>query len=219
MAEYIVPGGGRIENEGVLIERKVVVSTDGADPSDPGGNGTLTNVNITEEAGGIRRGVFEYKSAVASGNGQTQASGYNAYGVRVELMGGTREIPIYNHPSFAELTDEQIATVQTAVENKAASGITDEIMLKLYSFLSRKIEYALVPSTVARISQVESQLPDLSIVGKVSDPPEVAAPNDCFWICTGASANPIGEEFEVTREFTAIPANWDDTNFLYGWGT
>lgn len=218
MAEYIVPGGGKIENEGVLIERKVVVSTDGVDPTEPGGNGTLTNVNITEEAAGLRRGVFEYKRALTSGSGQTQGGGYNEYGTRIELMGGTREVPIYNHPSFNELTDEQITAVQTAVENKSNSELTEDNELKLYDFLRRKIEYALIPSTVARISEIESELPDLSIVAKVADPPQITAPEKCFWVCTGVSANPLGDEYEITREYTAIPSYWDDTNFLYGWG-
>jgi len=206
------PGGGEIFSGDKVIERKVIVTTDGTNPQNPGGKGILTSANITQEAGGIKRGVFEYTLGLGDGGG---GATYDAYGRRVELLGGTREVPIYNHPYFATLTRDQIETVQRAVENKAAFGITDEKMSKLYSFLIRKIEYALVPSLVARITEIESGIPPTDPLGKVSSISEPAAPDGTFWVMTGLNAVRIGNSYEVSREYTSIAAEWADADVLY----
>lgn len=209
MATYETIGGGTIDSGDRRIERKVVVSTDGVDPSAPGGEGRLTNISITQEAGGIRRGVFEY--TVASGGDAS----YNQYGKKIELMGGSREVPIYNHPKFAALTKEQILSVQKAVEEKQNRPFTNEDQTRLFEFLNRGTEYFLAPSVVARISEIESNLPSLSGLCKVDNPSEINAPDGTFWVLTGISATPVGDSYEVSREYTLTPTGWDDVEFLY----
>jgi hypothetical protein len=126
-------------------------------------------------------------------------------------------VPIYTHKLFEALTDEQVATVQTAVENKSAFGITNETMAKLYSFLSRGVEYALAPAVVGRVSEIESNLPSLEPIAKVADPSELNAPDGTFWICTAITASPIGTAYEVTREYTLNFSSWEDVQDLYDW--
>lgn len=208
MAQYNAPGSGIVNSGDKLIERKVVVSTGGR-PSAPGGQGRLTNISITEEPGGIQRGIFEYT------RGGAGDASYNAYGRRIELMGGSREVPIYNHPNFASLTKAEILSVQKAVEEKQDRSFTNTNQQKLFEFLSRGTEYFLAPSIVARVSQIESNLPSVSGLCNVDNPSEVSAPSGTFWVLTGISATPIGDKYEVTREYTSIPSGWDDVQFLY----
>jgi hypothetical protein len=210
MTQVEVPGGGIIDSGDRRIERKVVVAAN-TNPTAPGGTGRLTNVSITNEPGGLRRGIFEYTVAGVAGEG------FNDYGKRIELLGGTREVPIYNHPKFIALTESQILEVQKAVEEKKAMSFTDATQQKLRDFLQRGVEYVLSPSVTGRVTEIESNLPNLDPVGKVGNPSELSAPNGTFWICTGISASPSGDKFEVTREYTLSFSTWDDTNYLYGW--
>ena len=213
MAQFETVGSAVQEANGSRVERKVVISTDGANPTAPGGTGRLTNINITTEPGGVRRGIFEYTQG---GGGETGGGAtYNQYGKKVELMGGSREIPIYNHPNFASLTKEQIFEVQEAVEEREDRNFDDENQQKLFQFLSRGTEYFLAPSVVARVSEIETGLPSVSGLCNVADPNEASAPAGTFWVLTGISATPLGNAFEVTREYTSVPAAWDDVEFLY----
>jgi len=220
MASFETTGGGTIDSGDKRIQRKVVVSTDGSDPQAPSGQGQLTNINITQEPGGIRRGIFEYTQ------GGTGGASYDQYGKRIELMGGTREVPIQTHPAFKTLTETQLAQVDTAIENKTndmwatgpiGGGTFTEEQQTLYNFLRRKVEYVLAPAIVLRISEFSSGLPSLSPVGKIANPTELSAPTGTFWICTAVTASPIGGKYEVTSEYTLNFSDWDDVETLYGW--
>lgn len=212
MAQIETIGGGYLDTGDRRIERKVVVSTGGAlsiPPSDSGW--PLTNVNVTREPAGVLRGVFEF-----SQGGEGGAS-YDQYGKRVELTGGTREVLIYNHPSFATLSPDQILEVKDAVDNKQSKTFDNELQSKLFSFLSRGTEYFLAPAVVGRVSEIESTLPNLDPIAKVANPSELSAPADTFWICTAITANPIGTRYEVTREYTLNFNGWEEVSFLYSW--
>lgn len=217
MAQYNVPGGGIVDSGDKRIERKVVVSTNNT-VSAPGGNGRLTNISVTEESGGLRRGVFEYTQGGAGD------ANYNAYGKKIELMGGSREVSIFNHPKFAQIDNNKIAEIQQKVEEDPAKGkwsiFSNEAEQKLYNFLRRQQEYFLAPSIVARVSQIESNLPSLVGLCKVDNPSGLAAPKNTFWILTGISATAVGDKYEVTREYTSIPSEWDDVAYIYNnWDT
>jgi hypothetical protein len=208
MAQVQTPGGGIIDSGDKRVERKVVVSTSGQ-PTAPGGTGRLTAVQITEEPGGIRRGVFEYTQGGVGG------ANYNQYGKRIELIGGTREVPIYNHPNFESLSEDQILEVQEAVENKErGKSFSSTPQDNLYQCLLRKIEYYLAPSLVARISEIESTLPSTSILAKVDSPSGLSAPANTRWVVTGISATPVGDKYEVSREYTLVQ-DPQAADFLY----
>jgi len=213
MSQFETTGGGFIDSGDRQIERKVVVTTNGATPTAPASSFPLTNATITKEPGGIQRGVFEFSRAGDGG------ASYNQYGKRIELTGGTREVPIQTHAKFDAMTDAQIVQVQEAVDQGSDAVLTsftpDQELL--YSFLSRKIEYVLAPAVVGRVTEVESNLPSLNIIAKVADPSELNAPNDTFWICTAVTASPIGDRYEVTREYTLNFSGWADVQTLYSW--
>jgi hypothetical protein len=206
-------GGGFLDSGDRKVLRKVYVSTDGQlinIPTTEQGF-PLSSVSASEEPGGIRRAVAEY-----SQGGEGGAS-YNQYGKRIELTGGTREVPIQTHDKFGALSDEQVAEVQEQVDagtEADTSGFSTAQSL-LYSFLRRKIEYVLAPAVVGRISEVESTLPSLSPIAKVASPSELNAPPGTFWVCTAITANPIGTRYEVTREYTLNFSEWADVQTLY----
>lgn len=214
MAQYDTVGGGQIQNETRTVYRKVVITTDGSTPKAPESSGTLTNTTIVDEPGGTKRGTFEFTLGAAEGGGGGGGGG-GSYYKRVELMGGTREVPIYDHPKFKTLTSSQLGEVQTAVENKTEGPWPLPEQEKLYGFLIRGTEYFLAPSSVGRVSVIESQLPDLSPIGKKASPPELKASDDTFWVCTGIQAQSVGSRFEVTREYTLNYAAWEFMEYLY----
>jgi hypothetical protein len=215
MSQFETTGGGFIDSGDRRIERKVVVAVGGAALTVPASDQgfPLSNVSVTQEPGGVRRGVFEFSRAGEGG------AGFNQYGKRIELTGGTREVPIQTHVKFETMTDAQVVEVQEAVDQGTAAVLTaftaDQELL--YSFLSRKIEYVLAPAVVGRVTEVESNLPSLNIIAKVADPPELTAPADTFWICTAVTASPIGDRYEVTREYTLNFSSWEDVETLYSW--
>lgn len=216
MAQFETIGGGSTDSGDRSIIRKVIVSTEGEEittPAAPSGY-RLTNASTAQEAGGLQRAVFEYTAAGEGG------ATYNQYGKRVELTGGTREVPIQTHPAFKLLTETEIAEVLTKIENPQPdfwATFANETQQLLYDFLRRKVEYVLAPAIVGRVSEFETALPDLSIVAKVADPPELTAPDGNFWICTSVTASPIGEKYEVIREYTLNFSDWAEVETLYGY--
>lgn len=221
MATIETTGGGYLDSGDRRVERKVVISTDGPIETPKSESGwPLSSVSTTRDAGGILRGVFEF-----SEGGEGGAS-YNQYGKRIELTGGTREVPIQTHPAFKDLTEAEIAQVQTRIDNPETdlwhTTTTDgdpfsEKQQLLYNFLRKKVEYVFSPSVVGRVSEIESTLPSLSPIAKSADPPELNAPEGTFWVCTAIAATPIGNKYEVTREYTLNFSEWDDVEVLYGW--
>ena len=111
MSQYTAPGGVIIDSGDKRVTRKVVVSTGGENPQPPGGPGRLTNSSITSEPGGIRRGVFEYTEGGEGG------ANYNVYGKKRELLGGSREVPIYKHPNFKTLSDEEKKALSSDIKD------------------------------------------------------------------------------------------------------
>jgi hypothetical protein len=216
MAQIETTGGGYLDSGDRKVIRKVYVATDGQLVNIPVTEQgfPLSSVSASEEPGGIRRAVAEY-----SQGGEGGAS-YNAYGKRIELTGGTREVPIQTHAAFSTLTETQLAEVETAIENKQPDvwkSFSNPKQQLLYNFLRKKVEYVLAPAIVGRISEIESTLPSLTPIAKRADPSELNAPPKTFWVCTAITANPIGTRYEVTREYTLNFADWDDVDLLYGW--
>lgn len=213
MAQFETTGGGYQDSGDRRIIRKVVVATGGDLINVPQieQGFPLSSLSVSDEAGGVRRAVLEY-----SQGGEGDAS-YNQYGKRIELTGGTREVPIYNHPTLAALTPSQVQEVQTAVENKTLGPFASAAQTKLFGFLTRGTEYFLAPAVVGRVTEIESVLPSLEPIAKVANPPELNAPAKTFWVCTAITASPIGNRYEVTREYTLTFSAWQDVQDLYGW--
>jgi hypothetical protein len=216
MATIETTGGGFLDSGDRRVIKKVFVKTSPGAVSVPNSQGgfPLSSVNLTEEAAGIQRVVAEY-----SQGGEGGAS-YNQYGKRIELTGGSREVPIQTHPAFSSLTETQLAEVETQIDNKVAdmwATFGNSTQQLLYNFLRKKVEYVLAPAIVGRISEIETNLPSLSPIAKVANPPELSAPPKTFWVCTSITATPVGSRYEVTREYTLNFSEWDEVETLYGW--
>lgn len=212
MASFETVGSGIIDSGDKRIDRKVVIATGGANPAAPGGAGRLTNVSITAEPGGVRRGIFEYTQAGAGD------ANYNAYGKKIELMGGSREVPIINHPNFKTLSATQVNAVQAEIEKPPAQrkqSFSDANQNNLYQCLIRSIEYYIAPALVARVSEIESNLPSVSDLCTLQNPSGVGSPGGGGrWILSGINATPVGDKYEVTREYTYLEQP-EAAEFLY----
>lgn len=214
MASFETVGGGEVLADGRRIIRKVMVGTGGSDPAPSAPSGyQLTNKTTTNEAGGITRSVFEYTSANAGTGGDPN---FDAYGKRYELIGGTREVPTKTHDKFKNLTAAQIAAVEEAIEKKESPTYTNDNQRLLFKLLSIGVEYILAPSVTGRITEIESNLPEMEGIAKRAAVPGLPAPANTFWVMTGISAAPIGNKFQVTREYTLNFSN-PALSDVYSW--
>jgi len=208
-----IPGSQLIVQDNKIIERRVVVEV-GSPPTAPGGNGVFTGSEITTLPGGLQRGTFEYTRFGKTEAGQQQGSS----GPQIELMGGSREVPIQTHPKFAELSEEDVAAITAAAEQNDDSLLPESMegdAATLYRMLRRKVTHFLAPSVVARVTQIESGVPSLSGLATLEGPPGIDGAPGSKWLLTGVSARGFGGEFEVSREYTLIGDGAEFANFLY----
>jgi hypothetical protein len=218
MAQTNVPGSQIIVTpDGRQITRKVIVGTGGL--SAPGGPGSLSSAQITDLPGGLRQGVYEYTTAPSTGG----SAEYDARaGGIVELLGGSREVAIETHPLFKDIPPEDVSKIRAAARDADESLLPDSgpgadaAGITLYELLSRGVETFLSPSVLARVSDIESSLPDLSGLCKIDSPAGIPAPADSVWLLTGVSARGIGTEYEVTREYTLTGDGSQIATTLYG---
>jgi len=219
MAQTNVPGSQTILTpDGRSIQKKVVVGTT---VSQPGGNGQLTSVQITDLPGGLRQGVYEFTSAPSTGD----SAEYNARtGGVTEILGGSREVAIETHPLFKDIPPADIAKIRAAARDADESLLPDSgpgadaAGITLFELLSRGVETFLSPSVLARISEIESAIPSLSGLCKIESPRGIPSPSGSVWLLTGISARSIGSDYEVTREYTLSGDGANIANTLYGSG-
>jgi hypothetical protein len=209
------PGSQVILADGKVIQRKTQIATAGERMSPPRGDGVLKSIQITDDAAGVRRGVWEYVQtdlSVPEGEAGT-------YPV-IELLGGSREVPIQTHPKFDGIDEQRLKQISRAVEVEVVSaempeGLTDDEE-NLVALLRREIKYFLTPSVTARVTEIESSLPsmsDLTTLGGASGLP--SPPSGKSWIMTGISARSVGDKYEVTREYTMTGEGSAAAQFLY----
>jgi hypothetical protein len=208
-----IPGSQVIVQDGKIIERKVLINA-GSPPSAPGGNGVFTGSEITTLPGGLQRGTFEYTRFGQTEAGQQAGSS----GPQIELIGGSRDVPIQTHPKFADLSEDDVLAITAAAEQKDASLLPESMegaATTLYRMLRRNVTHFLAPSVVARVTQVESGIPSLAGLTTLDAPPGIDAPTASKWVLTGVSARGFGGEFEVSREYTLIGDGIEFASFLY----
>jgi len=208
------PGEQIILADGKVIRRKTQIATAGELMSPPSSEGKLKSIQITDDAAGVRRGVWEFvESDISVPEGEA-----GQYPV-IELLGGSREVPVQTHPKFANLSDEDVEKITAAADAKDPSLLPDNMSgdkLRLHELLRRQIRYFLAPSIVARVTEIESSLPnlnDLLKLGSASGLPSTPANSD--WIMTGVSARSVADKYEVTREYTLISDGLNIADFLY----
>jgi hypothetical protein len=213
MSQAEVPGGQLIFADNKRIERKIVIGTT---VNPPGGAGALAVSEQTDLPGGLKRGSYEY---VQFGNFGADGGNQTSPTDQIELIGGSREVPIQTHPKFSEISDEDIAAITAAAEQSDDSLLPDDMAgnkQTLYNLLRSKVTHFLAPAVTARSISVQSALPDLGGLLKISQPPGVSAgPLGSTWVQTGVSARGFGTSFEVSREYTLIGDGRQFASFLY----
>jgi len=209
------PGEQIILADGKVIRRKTQIATAGERMSPPDSPGLLTSIQITDDAAGVRRGVWEFvESDISVPEGKE-----GQYPV-IELLGGSREVPVQTHPKFESIEAERLKQITRAVEAEVVSAemptdLTDNEN-NLVELLRREIKYFLTPAVSARVTEIESNLPslgDLTTLGGESGLP--SPPSGKLWIMTGVSARSVGDKYQVTREYTMTGEGSEAANFLY----
>jgi len=215
MSQVTVPGGGEILGDNKRTKRIVVVNV-GPTVEIPNHPGRLVAASATHEPGGITRGTFDFVTSDFSPGGELTSNKTQM----LEIMGGSREVPVQTHPKFANIDPQRIKQITRAVENEVASAemptdlTSDE--QNLISLLRREIKYYLVPAVTGRVTTIESNLPSLNELTTLGGESALPSPGPGRnWIMTGISAREVGEEFEVTREYTVTGDGAEAASFLY----
>jgi hypothetical protein len=211
------PGRQIILADGKLIRRVTQIATEGEPMQPPSGDGVLTSVQITDDAAGLRRGVWEYVQSDSSTG--SEAGEGRAYPL-VELMGGSREVAVQTHPKFSEISTDDVEKITAAAEQKNPTLLPEDMegnKEELYELLRRQIKYYLVPSVVGRVTEIESNIPSLNdLLSLGGDSALPSEPPASVWILTGISARGVGDKYEVTREYTLTGDGAAVAEFLYG---
>jgi hypothetical protein len=212
------PGSQVVLADGKRITRKAQIATANERMSPPGGDGQLTSIQITDDIAGVRRGFWEYtQSSLSPGGQEIPGSGP---GVVVELMGGSREVPIQTHPKFKNIDAKRIKQITRAVDAEDDSLLPNPLTgdeNNLVEFLRREIKYFLAPAVTGRVTTLESGLPSLGDLLKLGGASQLpSAPSNSKWILTGISARTSGDKYEVSKEYTLLGDGADAANFLYG---
>jgi hypothetical protein len=209
------PGEQIILADGKVIHRKTQIATAGEQMSPPDSEGLLKSIQITNDAAGVRRGVWEFVESDTNVP-EGQAGQYPV----IELLGGSREVPVQTHPKFQSIDAERLKQITRAVEAEVVSAempseLTNE-ETNLIELLRREIKYFLTPAVSARVTEIESNLPSLNgltTLGSESGLP--SPPSGKSWLMTGVSARSIGDKYEVTREYTMTGEGNEAAEFLY----
>jgi hypothetical protein len=218
MAEVEAPGGGLILASGRRIQRKVIVNTAGKVLA-PSGDGQLVSAVRTEEPGGVTRGVFEFvKSDLSTPSGDDAIGGGSTK--RVEIIGGSREVPVQQHPKFKDISDNDIKKITDAADRSDPSLLPETMdgpAGTLYQMLLRGVRYYARPAVTARVTDLESAVPSLDGLAKLGPAAVegISEPPGSRWVLTGISASSVGTDFEVTREYTLTGDGTSFTDFLY----
>jgi hypothetical protein len=220
MAQVETIGGGESFADGKRITRKVYVLTEGQSSlSLPSGFGVVSGLDVQEGEAGTKRVTVQWTAgAIGGGSGSS--------GETLELIGGSREVPIQSHPTFKEVTDVQRTEIERAIQenvkpdtSKVPAGSKAE---KLYKQLLKKFEFYLVPAVSLRLTTYSSTLPSLRELCTINAPsqgPPVGGKQN--WLLTAINAHSTpqptgGIQYEITREWTLSDNNgWDPDTLVY----
>jgi hypothetical protein len=209
------PGTQVVLADGKVIHRKTQIATAGERMSPPNSPGILKSIQITDDAAGVRRGVWEFVESDTNVP-EGEAGQYPV----IELLGGSREVPVQTHPKLASISADRIKQITRAVETEVVSAEMPDDLTNdeenLVALLRREIRYFLTPAVSARVTEIESSLPDLedlTTLGGASGLPQ--PPTGKAWIMTGVSARSVGNKYEVTREYTMTGEGSEAAEFLY----
>jgi hypothetical protein len=228
MAQVLASGGGvSFTADGKKLTRQVYVLTPPTTSVTPTAvpGSTITSADFVQEAAGVTRVTVTWTQGLANVGG---GGGGDGSGTTVELIGGSREVPIEAHPIFKGVTEEAIREIKLAIQEGRdpnpslvpnAAGSATRL---LYKLLLRGQEFYLAPGVSYRETTLASALPNLNQIATINAPPNapgVAALQN--WLLTSINARSVaqptgGVRYEVTREWLLSDRNgWDPEGFIY----
>lgn len=230
MAQIETIGGGiSYTPDGKKLTRQVYVLTDGTQSVAPQviPGSTITSADFTKLEGGVTRVTLTWTEGVVSAGGSAGAS---IGGASVELIGGSREVPIQSHPAFKDtVSDEQRTEIEKAIQNNQDPDVsivpidpTNRARI-LYNRLFSKREYYFAPAVTYRETTLEARLPNLLNLCTVANPP-VGAPqvqSRQNWLLTSINARSVARPtgvavYEISREWMLSDRNgWDAEQVIY----
>lgn len=229
MAQIETTGGGvSFTPDGKKITKQVYVLTEGTTTVSPANvaGSVITSADFIDIEAGSRRVVVTWTEGQAgSGGGGGGGGGSAGGGTTIELVGGSREVPIGGHPIFTFLSDAQKNEIKRAIDSKeepdtsiVPSAESSPARI-LYKLLLRGTEYYFAPGVSYRQTTIETQLPSLQELCSINAPrnaPPVGGQGN--WLLTSINARTVarptgGVVFEVSREWTMSDLNgWDADN-------
>jgi hypothetical protein len=218
MAQISITGGGESYTpDGKRIIKKAYLLTAGdTNVSLPAEQGVLTSVDFSTAEAGTTRVMAQWTSGA---DGGASASG----GQTLEVIGGSREVPIQSHPTFKDVTDAERTSIEQAIQNNTAPSIPATGRARdLYNLLLKKKEFYLVPAVSFRVTTFETTMPSLKELCTVNAPqrgPAVGSKQN--WLLVSINARGVAQPtggivYEVSREWMLSDGNgWDPEQLVY----
>ncbi len=228
MAQILTTGGGvSFTSDGKKLTKQVYVLTGETTTVTPTNvqGAVITSADFVQEVAGTMRVTVTWTQGQSAGSG---TAGVAAGGKTIELIGGSRELPVESHPSFKSVSDEALKEIKTAIQEgrnpdaaivPTTSGNKGRI---LYKLLLRGTEFYLAPSVSLRETTMESAMPGLREIATINAPtqsPQVTQGQN--WLLTSINARSVAQPtggvlFEVSREWMLSDRNgWDLEKVLY----
>jgi hypothetical protein len=228
MAQIEAPGGGiSFTADGKKLTRQVYVLTAGETTVSPSAvaGATITSADFTQDAAGLTRVTITWTEGLAGGGSGGTAGG----GSTVELIGGSREVPIESHPTFRQsVSIAALTEIKAAIEGRrppntslVPTDTTNKARI-LFNMLFRGFEYYFAPAVSYRETTLEASLPGLREIATVNAPqraPAVSGKQN--WLLTSINARSVaqptgGVRYEVTKEWMLSDRNgWDPEQVIY----
>jgi hypothetical protein len=225
MAQFLTVGGGTAYTpDGKKITKQVYALTDGATSVtiDPVSNAQLTAVEFQNGPAGTTNVVATWTQGASDG-------GYSGFGgsdgTVVELIGGSREVPMKAHKDFMDVSERDLSAIEKAIaENKALNISADGDGTSpagkaedLYALLLKGFDTYLAPAVVLRVTGYLSSPPSLTPLCTINAPgssaPQVASGSN--WLLTAINYRTVnrptgGVLYEVSREWMlSPPTGWN----------
>lgn len=226
MAQIETSGGGlSYTSDGKQLTKQVYVLTAGETTVTPVTveGATITAADFQKEPGGVTRVTVTWtRGAAISGY-----AGSDGSGATIELIGGSREIPIETHQVFKSVSEAALREIKTAIAegrdvDPAIVPDNSSNSRLLYTLLLRGQEYYLGPAVSLRETVLANEMPSLKEIATINAPknaPQVDSRQN--WLMTSINARSIAQpngsiKYEVSREWMLSDRKgWDPEGVIY----
>ena len=226
MAQIETTGGGfSYTPDGKQLTKQVYVLTDGDTTVSPTvvSGATITSADFQQEPGGITRVTVTWTRGAALSSYEVS----DGSGATVELIGGSREIPIETHQMFKDVSEAALREIKTAISegrDVQLALVPDNASNSrlLYTLLLRGQEYYLGPAVSLRETVLANEMPSLKEIATINAPKNAPlVDRRQNWLMTSINARSVAQpdgsvKYEVSREWMLSDRKgWDPEGVLY----